>query len=165
MKRLTLKLEKLTASTGINIDEELGNDMQAIVNNHQPDINAMKNDDFHRIFWEQQVHHTYMYMFHLLLHLLAGQERLFGTSSFNWAFSKINMHLERIITIKLGMGHVQLGMIHWRNEHSYTVPTVFSITSSQCFISITYSIYAATTYMGLTRRGLICDVMWKLPRG
>ena len=32
--------------------------------------------------------------------------------------------------------------IHWRNEHSYTVPTVFSITSGQCFISMTYSIYA-----------------------
>ena len=63
VKRLTLKLEKLTASTGINIDEELGNDMQAIVNNHQPDINATKNDDFRRIFWEQQVHHTYMYMY------------------------------------------------------------------------------------------------------
>ena len=67
MKRLTLKLEKLTASTGINIDEELGNDMQAIVNNHQPDINAMKNDDFRRIFWEQQVHHTYMYIIQLFM--------------------------------------------------------------------------------------------------
>ena len=69
VKQLTLKLEKLMASTGIDVDEELGNDMQAIVNNHQPDINAMKNDDFRRIFWEQQVHHTYMYIMQIYVHV------------------------------------------------------------------------------------------------
>ena len=53
MKRLTAKIEEITKTTSIDIDDDLHSDIQRVV---ESDLEKLYNhDDFSRAFWKQQV--------------------------------------------------------------------------------------------------------------
>lgn len=49
------KLELLTYKEGLDVPEDLQQDIGEVITQHQPVIAKLPNDDFKRVFWEQQV--------------------------------------------------------------------------------------------------------------
>lgn len=54
LKRLRCKLEKIVEDDSVAIDNDLSQDLQAVIANHSNDAETVQ-DDFKRIFWQQQV--------------------------------------------------------------------------------------------------------------
>ena len=55
LQRLRLKLSSAVETDGILVDDELANDLHEVVNNKSDHELVVKDDEFRRIFWDQQV--------------------------------------------------------------------------------------------------------------
>ena len=55
LQRLRLKLSNAVETDGILVDDELANDLHEVVNNKSDLELVFKDDEFRRIFWDQQV--------------------------------------------------------------------------------------------------------------
>ena len=54
-RRLKSQLKVVTEKTGVNTDSLLESDLMAAVDNNQSLIDSLSQNDFQRIFWQQQV--------------------------------------------------------------------------------------------------------------
>ena len=55
LQRLRKKLELLTYKEWFDAPEDLWQDVEEVIRQHQPEIARLPNDDFKHTFWEQQV--------------------------------------------------------------------------------------------------------------
>ena len=60
IQRLKLKLDLATKKDGVDVDEDLDNDIQTAINGFQENIDKLCDDDFTKMFWNQQVYHCMM---------------------------------------------------------------------------------------------------------
>ena len=61
LQRLKAKLSSVVETDGILVDDELATDLHQVVNNESDHESELKDDEFKRIFWDQQVHYcTYL---------------------------------------------------------------------------------------------------------
>lgn len=54
ISRLRLKLDSVVESEGVMVDNEMASDLQEIISEENPGVEALPEDCFRRIFWEQQ---------------------------------------------------------------------------------------------------------------
>ena len=55
LQQLRMKLSSAEETDGILVDDELANDLHQVVNNKSDHESVFKDDEFKRIFWDQQV--------------------------------------------------------------------------------------------------------------
>ena len=55
LKRLQKRLAKLTTERGINVEEEVQQEVEGMIDKHAADMHALPRTDFRRVFWDQQV--------------------------------------------------------------------------------------------------------------
>ena len=49
------KLEQLTSEGGVQVDDEVVEEMTEVIDKHSDEVNALPGSDFRRVFWDQQV--------------------------------------------------------------------------------------------------------------
>ena len=55
LARLKNRLEKLTTERGVEMDDDVVEEMTEVIDEHSSEIDALPGSDFRRIFWDQQV--------------------------------------------------------------------------------------------------------------
>ena len=55
IKRMKAQLMKRITKDGIEVSDDVENDMQETIKSYNDEIVALPQNDFHRLFWEQQV--------------------------------------------------------------------------------------------------------------
>ena len=53
--RMKAQLMKRITKDGIEVSDDVENDMQETIKSYNDEIVALPQNDFHRLFWEQQV--------------------------------------------------------------------------------------------------------------
>ena len=66
---LKSQLKVVTEKTGVNTDSLLESDLMAAVDNNQSLIDSLSQNDFQRIFWQQQVSILHSLIFFLYLYI------------------------------------------------------------------------------------------------
>ena len=67
LQRLRMKLSSAVETDGILVDDELANDLHQVVNNKSDHESVFKDDEFKRIFWDQQVLSYCVYVYFVLM--------------------------------------------------------------------------------------------------
>lgn len=55
LARMRKVLDKLTSEIGVCVDEDVQDEIMAVVDKHSPTIESLPLSDFQRVFWNQQV--------------------------------------------------------------------------------------------------------------
>ena len=55
LNSLKKKLEEVTAKHGVKVTDTMRSDFGKLIDNYNPEIKKLPQDDFKRVFWEQQV--------------------------------------------------------------------------------------------------------------
>ncbi len=70
--RIKNRLKSITASKGVAIGPELSDELETIIEETSPEIEALPTTDFRRVFWNQQVDvdvHDYYTFIHSIYNL------------------------------------------------------------------------------------------------
>ena len=72
LAKMRLRLDVLTSSGGIQLGNDIQEDIADIVQAHHPEIESLPMSDFRRVFWNQQVYSCRLATFTYILLKLIG---------------------------------------------------------------------------------------------
>ena len=52
--RMKKKLDAMTTNNGVQVESEVQEEIESVIENHRPEIEALPGSDFRRVFWDQQ---------------------------------------------------------------------------------------------------------------
>ena len=58
--RMKKKLDAMTTNNGVQVESEVQEEIESVIENRRPEIEALPGSDFSHVFWDQQVSINYI---------------------------------------------------------------------------------------------------------